>query len=234
MRGEGGDTAAATAGKGGVDDQNSISSYADDFVDDDGVVPPGQRIASDSSPQSSDKPAETAESPNAVTKGSVNSNPAGQQEGEGRSIDNSASATGTSSSPTLSGESESRAGVPTTGGTDRKTSRSSVAYEDRDRRRPSTLDKSKDTNDIDAAVGITKKDGSSGAARSDNGRKGGATTPLDSSPSVKELEDRLREADLENDRLRKAIRTSEAASTGNSDSQRKELELLKSQVEAAR
>lgn len=219
--------AAATAGTGGVDDPNSISSYADDFADDDSV-PPGQQVKLLSS---SDKPDSSAETPNAANDGNGNGDPAGQPEGGEPSIGRSSGAVGASSSPTPLSESESKAREPvtggSTGGSNRKHSRrSSVAREDRDRRRSSTSGKKNGADKDGAAVGSSSMDGSSGAAARAYGEK--------LSPSMRELEDRLREADLENGRLREAMKKSVAATPGEDDGGRNELEILKSQVEAAR
>lgn len=226
---------AATAGAGGVDDPNSLSSYADDFADDDSV-PPGQQVKP---LPSSDKPDNSAGTPNAANSSSGNGDPAEQPEGGELSIGRSAGAIDAPSSPAPLSESESKAREPaaggSTGGSNRKHSRrSSVVSEDRNRRRSSASGQSNGANKNDAAVGISRKGRSSGAAARSNDGKGAAATPLDASPSIRELEDRLREADLENGRLREAMKNSTAAKMGDGDGGRNELEILKSQVEAAR
>lgn len=232
-RGQGGEAeniAAVTAGTAGVDEQNSLSSYADDFADDDSAVPPPQQTTvAVTAPSSSNKTANDT---------SGNGDPTEQPGGGELPFDRSIGAIDASPSPTSSSESKSKARVRatggSTGGSNRKYSTSSVANEDRDRRRPSASEKSNGATKDDVAVDFSNTGGSSGAAARDNGGKGGAATQLDASPSVRELEDRLREAALENGRLREAMKKGGIANAADGDSGRKEFEILKSQVEAAR
>lgn len=188
---------AAVAGgitASGLDGQNSLSSYADDFADDESIVPP-KPTSAESIPVAAD-----------------NSTPEKQQNNNSSS-DAAAAAASTPSGS--SGPNEQGTGGANDGDGDVNVGRRSRAEEQgRETRRPSASEKSGNSNDVDGIRVTTDS----------------STASPEPSSSVDELRERLREADLENGRLREAMKKSDERNSGD----RAELESLKSQVEAAR
>ncbi len=190
-----GDAAVAggVAASAGLDGQNSLSSYADDFADDESIVPP--------------KPTSAESTPAAADNG----NPEKLQ----NSSSNAAAGAAATASYSSGSNEQGTAGGSNDGHGDANVGHRSRAEEQAcDTRRPSASDQSGNSNDDDG-IRITT---------------GSSTAPPQVSSSVHELRERLREADLENGRLREALEKSDKGDGGD----RKELDSLKSQVEAAR
>lgn len=219
--GEGGERQGAgnTAVAGGetvaLGEQNSLSSYADDFADDESIIPPKQHTTTAAAPVSSEKPS-------AVSTTDADSSRGGDtatQQGAGDRSQHSPASDVPASSQDASSESN----------TEDNTNGGEV-------RIGSNQEDSKKSRDGNAGVDQRRLSGSANSRGSSLGGDGGrgAASKVDSSPSVSELEDRLREADLENARLREAMEKSAAASTEGDGDNRRELEILKGQVEAAK
>ena len=197
----------------GLDEHNSLSSYADDFADDESIIPPAQHAATTARPSS-----ENPSAASAIDAGSSGGGDAATQQGVGDRSQHSPATDVPASSRGASSESnteDNAHGGDSTGNNQDDSNRSRAGNEGVDRRRLS---------------GSAKN---SGTGRGDDGGRG-AESKVDSVPSVSELEDRLREADLENTRLREAMEKGAEASAGASDDDRRELEILKGQVEAAK
>ncbi|CAM9676957.1 unnamed protein product, partial [Ectocarpus fasciculatus] len=212
----------ATGGGGGALDEhnNSLSSYAeDDFADDDSIVPPAQEATS--TPPPSDKPS-TAAGVAAASK--VDGNETNQQRERGeQSTDGPAAAAGVTASPSPSFNQPDR--LNSNGGD------KGSAGKNGDRHlQESASDRGDDTGNN---LGATTIPGGAGGVVREVNDKG---QPMDSLPPVTELEERLRQANLENARLREAAEQKSAATAGSANDGRakKELEVLKHQVEAAR
>lgn len=212
-----------------LDDQNSLSSYADDFADDESILPPAQHTTT--APPSSEKPSAVSTTTTADSGGGGHT--ATQQE-EGDQSQHSPAADLPASSQADSSESNTEVNTNGGGGNHENnqhdSSRGRVGEEGIDQRRQSGSRKKSGTG-MGGDGGNTNASGTE-VYEHDVGRR--AASKVDSSPSVSELEDRLREADIENARLREAMEKSAAASTGGSGDDRRELETLKRQVEAAK
>jgi len=185
--------AGGAAASAGLDGQNSLSSYADDFADDESIVPP--------------KPT-SAESTSAAAD---NGDPEKQQNSSSNATADAAS---TASRSSGSYDRDATGGGNDSNGDASIGRRSSAEEQGREARQSSASNKSGNSNDADG-IRITT---------------GSSTAGPEPSSSVDELREQLREADLENGRLKEAMKKSDEGNEGS----RKELESLKSQVEAAR
>lgn len=195
-----------------LDDQNSLSSYADDFPDDESVIPPAQHTKT--APPSSGNPSTS------TAADSSGGGDASAQQGEGARTHDSRAAGAPASSREASSESN----------TD-ESNRSSGGREGSGQRRQSESKKHSGANTVDDVAVLNA---SETEARGDDVGRGAEFRGDCVSPSASVLKDRLREADLENARLRGALEKSETANPGGSDDDRRELEILKGQVEAAK
>lgn len=220
----------STATEGGALDEhnnNSLSSYAeDDFADDDSIVPPAQEEVI-STPQPSDKPPDAA---GVAAASNVDGNETNRQQERGeQSTDDPAAAAGVTSSPFPSFNQPDRRN--SNGGDKGSADTRTAGGKNGDRHRQESASDRGDGmgNDRDAT---TNPGGAGGVVREvdDNDR------PMGSLPPVTALEERLRQANLENARLREAAEQNIAATAGSVDDggAKKELEVLKHQVEAAR
>ncbi|CAM9725477.1 unnamed protein product, partial [Scytosiphon promiscuus] len=202
-----------------LDERNSISTYGDDFAEDeDSVVPPAAAQAAGTRRASSSGSSSDLKNVDDSDKDHVD-----QQERVGPSPEHAADAVASS---TPSPASEVGARVPTSGSgsysrsTSNETASARAGKERQERRRSSASSESKKTNrnKSDGGTATAAGKAAGGVALGDSGVDSGTA------PSAHKLEERLREADLENARLREALEKNVA----------RELEILKSQVEAAR
>lgn len=190
---------------------NSLSSYGDDFADDD----------------------------NGADSDKDNNSPAERQERVERSPDRAAAAV--PSTPA----SEAGAREPTSDNGDYSGSNAKAGGKTRSgdggpgRRRSSASDKDNENKHNDTDDGRAASTTGNGSGGVTIGLDSGAATTPGPSPSLHELEERLRDADAENSRLREALEKSAtrgrtAAGKAGGEDVGKELEILKSQVEAAK
>ncbi|CAB1102358.1 unnamed protein product [Ectocarpus sp. CCAP 1310/34] len=215
-------------GGGALDEHNnSLSSYGeDDFADDDSTFPPTQEEVI-STPPPSDRPLNAA---GVAAASNVDGNVTNRQQERGeQSTDDPAAAAGVTASPSPSfnqpdtrnskGEDKGSADTRTAGG------KNGDRY-----RQESASDRGDGVgNDRDATINPR---GAGGVVKEVDDKD----RPMGSLPPVTELEERLRQANLENARLREAVERKTAATAGSADDggAKKELEVLKHQVEAAR
>ncbi|CAN0343349.1 unnamed protein product [Ectocarpus sp. 12 AP-2014] len=219
---------STAAGGGALDEHNnSLSSYAeDDFADDDTIVPPTQEEVI-STPPPSDRPPSAA---GVAAASNVDGNVTNRQQERGeQSTDDPAAAAGVTASPSPSFNQPDRRN--SNGGDKGSADARTAGGKNGDRhRRESASDRGDGMgNDRDAT---TNPRGAGGVVREVDDKD----RPMSSLPPVTELEERLRQANLENDRLREAAGQKTAATAGSADDggAKKELEVLKHQVEAAR
>lgn len=218
-------TATAT---GALDEPNSLSSYADDFADDESIVPPAQHATT--------APAVSSEKTSAVS-----TNGAAAAGGSGGGGNTATTQRGARDQAQQATSSESSVEENSNDGGNNIMNNQDDSDRDRksraekggvDQRRPSGSGKRDSGADVGGDGGGIINAGGTEADEADVGRD--AAFAAGSSPSVSELKDRLREADLENARLREAMEKSAVASSGGSGDDRRELDILKGQVEAAK